>query len=296
MKTPITILFILIITFPLLSGCAQSTPAPTLTPTAIRTQTLTPIPSPTPTTTLWPYKIDVQLDYTIVYENDDLVVQEGYINDAEVLANLYHPNDRIKTSVQTFNYYDFLPPMGDENFSKPILDNNGTLFQLDGDFSYSGGNIKLMKNGRLIWNGILQVPIGYPVGRIRFFDDEIAFDYVDVMLDADNALGQVTQSIIYTQGNTAIDVAKTMGYESAFAPFPIGNKLAYIATLNTEEHIIVFNSQEIKLGYTYVPNAYAGDTGPYRVRGNGEMIDFYAKKGNAWYHVQAGSPDAFLVP
>ena len=296
MKTPITILFILIIIFPLLFGCAQSLSTPSPAPTAISTQTLTPMPSPTLTATPWPYKIDVQLDYTIVYENDDLVVREGYINDAEVLANLYHPNDRIKTSVQTFNYYDFLPPMGDEKFSKPILDSNGTLFQLDGDFSYSGGNIKLMKNGRLIWSGILQVPIGYPIGRIRFFDDEIAFDYVDVMLDADNALGQVTQSIVYTQGNTAIDVAKTMGYESAFAPFSIGNKLAYIATLNTDEHIIVFNSQEIKLGYTFVHNDYMGDAVSFSVRGNGEMIDFYAKKGDAWYHVQAGSPDAFSHP
>ena len=295
MKIPITILFILIIIFPLLSGCAQSLSTPTPAPTASSTQTLTPMPSPTPTATPWPYKIDVQLDYTIVYENDGLVVREGYINDAEVLANLYHPIDRIKTSVQTFHYYDFLPPMRDESFSRPILDNNGTLFQFDGDFIYFGGNIQLIKNGRLIWNGILQVPIGYPVGRIRFFDDEIAFDYVDVMLDADNALGEVTQSIIYTQGNTAIDVAKTMGYERAFAPFPIGNKLAYIAKLNTGEYIIIFDGQEIKLGYTFVHNHYMGDAVSFNVRGNGEMIDFYAKKGDAWYHVQAGSPGAFLV-
>ena len=265
-------------------------------PTAISTQTLTPIPSSTPTATPWPYKINVQLDYTIVYENDDLVVREGYINDAKVRADVYHPTHRIKTSVQTFHYYDFLPPMGDESFSRPILNNNGTLFQLDGDLGYSGGNIKLIKNGRLIWNGVLQVPIGYPIGTIRFFDDEIAFDYIDVLLNSDNLLGQVTQSVIYTQGNTAIDVVEVLGYKRAFAPFNIKNKLAYIATLNTNEYIIVFDDQEIKLGYTFVDNEYMGDAVGFNVNGNGEMIDFYAKKGYAWYHVQAGSPDAFLHP
>ncbi len=254
-----------------------------------------PIYVSTPTATLQPYEIDIQLDYTIVYESDDFVVREGNINDAEVLADVYHPTGRIKTSVQTFRYYNFLPSIGDESFSKPILDNNGTLFEFEGDFGYMGGNIELIKNNRVVWNGNLQHPIYYPIGAIRFFDDEIAFDYIDVLLDSDNPLpGKVTRSIIYTQGNTAVDVIEALGYKMAFAPFNIKDKLIYIAILNTDEHIIVFDNQEIALGYTFVQNIYSGDAVRFNVYGNGEIIDFYATKGKSWYHVQAGIPEAFI--
>ena len=290
-----TILFILGIAFSLLYGGAPPTLTPTLTPIAISTQTLTPIPSLTPTATQRPNSTTIQLTYQTVYDSDIFVVKEAYINNAENIGGVPRPADRINGSAQTFFYYALFPSMGDEDFTRPVFNNNGTVFQFEGDYNYNGGHIELLKNNAIVWKGDLVIMIGTPIHAIRFFGNEIAFDYTTALLDQ-TPQGQCNESIVYTLGNTAIDVAKTTDYKRAFAPFPVGNKLTYIAKLNTDEYIIVFDGEEIKLGYTFVHNDYMGDAVSFSVRGNGEMIDFYAKKGDAWYHVQAGSPDAFSHP
>ncbi len=95
-------------------------------------------------------------------------------------------------------------------------------------------------------------------------------------------------SILLTHGNTVIDIARTSGYSTAFAPNEVQGKLACLARKDGK-WFLVFDGREVGERYDEVFNRCCCWDGPdLRPACNGEVVDFFAVRENGWYHVQAG--------
>jgi hypothetical protein len=165
-------------------------------------------------------------------------------------------------------------------------------FNLLNKDSFSGG-YSLRKNGVVITEGHLNGGTWVDIPATVIFAGEIVFEYVDYPPWDESGMPKIFNSIIVTSEDRAIDIAKDLGYEMAFSPFGVQDNLVYLASRDDKTYL-VFDGKEVGNYFDSVFNqCFCWDGPQIQPVSNGEIYDFFARRDNGWYHVQAGNPDAF---
>jgi len=162
------------------------------------------------------------------------------------------------------------------------LHNGGTDEYLLRLADVNGGSGLLMKNGKLIWTGIMNGANSFAILSSKRVGDEIAFDYLKSNWGNANGPLWITASILVTQEKTIMLIP------DAFSPNAIDGKLIYFK-MKSKTEVLVFDGKEVGETYNDVFNLRCCWHGPsLGIAADGKMIDFFAQKGDDWYHVQAG--------
>jgi hypothetical protein len=158
-------------------------------------------------------------------------------------------------------------------------------FQMTHNSLAIGGTYKLSKNGSLLWEGELLGGTCTPIQSIRIIGDEIAIGYITL-----KSKSHVVESILLTQGNTAIDLLGTTSYKAISLPSELQGQLVYFARSGSSDTFLVVEGEKVGDEYKSILNpCCCWDGPPMRVLNNREVVDFYAEKEDGWYHVQAGN-------
>jgi hypothetical protein len=106
-----------------------------------------------------------------------------------------------------------------------------------------------------------------------------------------NAQGEtldITQSVVFTENDKAVDILSTTDYDGAFAPNGVDGKLAFFGRRNGKI-LLVFDGKEVGEKYDKSYDQYCcWDGPPIQVYGDGNIVDFFGEKDGILYHVQAG--------
>lgn len=149
------------------------------------------------------------------------------------------------------------------------------------DSGFSARQCKLLKNNLPIWNDKINGGIADPVDSIKQIGDNLAISY----MASDPAISStlhVMPVVIFTNMDSFIAI------KNAFAPNELLGKLAYFLNKSGKE-VLIFDNREVGEYYDQIFNMHCCWDGPsIQIRSDGQIIDFFAMKGNDWYHVQAG--------
>jgi len=162
------------------------------------------------------------------------------------------------------------------DFSECYIESNGfKLTQRDDNYTVT-------QNEAVIWNR--NIPSG-PCNSVTGFKalgDEFMLDYLS--LEGPN-------SIVVSNDETLQDILDAKDYDKAFAPYSVMGKMTYIAEQDGKQ-FVVYDGAE--LGEKYDEIYYACCCGGviYTIRGDGEIIDFFARKGEDWYYVRGGKKES----
>lgn len=288
MKKAVPILSILLV------FCVSCTTALTPTISPKPTQTLVSNTA-VPTVTSTPSK---EWDYRIVYQEDDFAIREALISEGQVNWDAFvMPPSRIKEFAKNFgdqrregdwlySCYKQFPNIGWCIQIFEITESSGAIdqYKLQCDFLIGAGDCQLLKNDHLIWNGHMNGGIDDPVDLIEQVGDEIAISYADLDYDG-QSMSWSKQIVLLTKNYTVVVI------NDAFAANEVSGKLIYFSTTGGKV-TLVFNGKDVGEKYEKVFNQLCcWDGPPIQIKGNGEAVDFFAQKGNDWYHVQAGSTE-----
>lgn len=245
----------------------------------------------------------VEASYEIAFEKEYFQVREHYLGAVEGWdwKNFEMPTSRIDDPVSDLGLDSLSPP---EKYSNCVaqLDATGwcietvqfttsegkiNSFSLRKDHILMVGNFKLEKNNQVLWEGELQASTEGPILSSKQIGDELAIEYVDIP----NAKSEnLVHSILLTNGDTVIDLLKTTSFHAVFAPNDIRGQLIYFAKVYTPEvrTSLIFEGSSVT-EYDSVFNQKCCWDGPsIQIIGNGQIIDFFARRKDGWYHVQAG--------
>lgn len=276
------------------SRAATPTPAP-FTPTTAPSATAQPSsvpPTITPEPTVLPEPQTQAYDYKVIYTDGGFSIREAYLGaDAIWKDDFKMPQAHIENTAtglglgrdMTCEEQPGSPPLCTQSFEIP-LEKGG-----EGDkyvlhlATVRGGTGTLYKNGKLIWSGSTNGANSFAILSSMRLGDEIVFDYSKSNWGTDQG-GRlwITPSILLSQGNAVKLIPE------AFAPQVIKEKLIYFKIYKSKE-TLVFDGQARGEAYDEVFNQLCCWHGPpIGIANNGDFIDFFAQKGNDWYHVQAG--------
>ena len=277
----------------LLAACGRYAPA-TVTPTAIIEQ-----PLPTATSTASPVAPPTEaesIEYAIVFEEGGFAVREALLGTSDSWFWAV-PDVRIENTVQDLGFRTMLVTSCEEQIKSAewctetveLASSRGEKIRFDLLLeNVLGGDSILKRDGEAIWSGAMNGGTCLPLFSSVRMGDEIAIAYSDYYYDDEASTFEQIGSILLTHGNTVIDIAKTYGYSTAFAPNEVQGKLAYLARKDGK-WFLVFDGREVGERYDEVFNRCCCWDGPdLRPACNGEVIDFFAVRENGWYHVQAG--------
>ena len=145
-----------------------------------------------------------------------------------------------------------------------------------------GGSALLMKNNKLLWTGVTNGADSYAILTSKLIGNELAFDYVKSNWGKKDEAIWMTTSILLTGEKTVTLIP------DSFAPNAVDDKLIYFK-MKLEKYVLVFNAQEVGDRYDDIFNLLCCWHGPaINIASDGKIIDFFAKKAEGWYHVQAG--------
>lgn len=259
-----------------------------------------PLENP-PTENTKPSEVD-DLDYQLVYHDEEIEIREAFLVDVHnwSWSDFVMPSRRISdTDMDIISgsklAKDCFEQLRTEEWCKQTLElksANGESVQYILELeSPTTGNIRLIKNDKIIWSGHINGGTGPGINSLIRIGNEIAFDYLNSNYDGENPDFWTKESIIMTNWDVAVDIVDTTGYDAAFAPNDIQGKLVYFAKKDGQE-FLVFDGKEIGNKYDRVFRQYCcWDGPPVQIVGNGQIIDFFAVKNDAWYHIQAGKFD-----
>lgn len=250
----------------------------------------------------------IHLDYTVVYQEGPFIVREAFLGsrDAWDWSSFSMPEARIADALPNLGFGDFdscYEQLRTADWCTTML----ALARVDGGEDYfqfmmdglQVGNALLRKNGKTLWTGHVDGGLWRAIPSSRQVGDEIAVEYQDAVFDQEGRLVRWVESVLLTQGNTALDIVQATGHDRAFAPCGIDGELVYVAVIHGPEqgradHFLVFQDRKVAGPYDNVFNQYCcWDGPPIQVHCDGKMVDFFVEKDGGWYHVQAGHlPDA----
>ena len=266
---------------------ATDTPAPTATfePTTIPATPSSPQPSKTPTPTQRVF------EYETVYDENGFTVREAFLGQGAIWQwdTFQMPPSRIENTAHSLGLGREMDCDARPQADMPCMQtlqlslSSGSVdeytLRLD---SLEGGSALLMKNGRLIWTGITNGADSFAIISSAQIGDEIAFDYSKSNWGSATAGLWKIDSILITQGKTIVLIPE------AFGPYEIDGKLAYFR-VKLKKETLVFDGREVSPAYDYIFNLSCCWHGPsIEIVSNGKLLDFFAQRGGAWYHVQAG--------
>jgi hypothetical protein len=251
------------------------------------------------------------LIYETVYKSENFLVREAYLGleNEHFFENFSMPSARITDPVEDLGIDKYwingkdllwetqLASTGWCTDTIKIISKSGieNTYEIVKDHLGLGGHYILKKNGEIIWEADLSATTQGPIISSKVIGEEIAIEYIIVKSERQSD-GLLFQSILLTQGNGVIDILGTTEYDAIFAPNEIEGKLTYFAkdygeTKNNEiktKIYLVYDSKKI-VEYDHVFNqTCCWDGPPIQVIGNDKVVDYFAIKGNSWYHVQAG--------
>ncbi len=202
---------------------------------------------------------------TTTAADDSFEIKETLIGDWEDVA-AYKNRLEITTS-------GAMDCTWNDSTTKCITDDGVYVLEKDSD-TYT-----LKKNGEQAWKK--KVPSGPCPGVTGFkvIGDEFAIDYLDITTPRD--------SIVTSNEKSLLDILDAKAYDKVFAPFPVSNKLVYVAEANNK-NFLVYDDTEVGKKYDEIYYACCCEGMLQSVRGNGDYIDFFAKYDGKWYHVEAG--------
>jgi hypothetical protein len=242
------------------------------------------------------------LEYQLEYQDDNRAIRKAYLGDIDnwKWVDFGMPQTRIKVTDTdlgfghdlAFNCYEQLKTEEWCTQKLEIVLENGDITEYILKWEYAnGGDSILIRNGEKIWEGHMNGGLGFAIPSSKQIGDEIAIDYRDSNYDGENPEFWWKESILLTHGKTVIDIVDTEAYSKAFAPNEILGMFAYFAEKDGKV-FLVFNGKEIGEGYDRVFNQYeCWDGPPIQIAGDGNILDFFAVKNGAWYHVQVGQFD-----
>lgn len=269
------------------------------------TKTATTIPTITPTNTLAISQtsppltsIEYNFDYEIVYKDHNFIVQQAFIGSKASFReiDIPIPKSRIETSSKeskekTIENEQVEYPLPDEQGYKfgqiwyiPTSDNSYNVFSFNCEYLDCNGNVLLKKNFKEVWRGHMNGGVGFPIHYVTGLNGEIIFEYSDSNYWSNDTEQWKKNYVVYTSENQITFI------ESAYFPRLIDNQLIYFKEVDGLFYLY-FNNVPIKNGYGYkyiINQTCCGGSTLHNIRNNGKMIDFFARIGNDWYHVQAG--------
>ena len=237
------------------------------------------------------------LKYEVIYKDGDFEIREVLIGDKD-LQFFSSFSGRVQEKVENLNppkfvqggdWCDKLQAIG---WCSQIIEfeksNDEDVYDFQCDSWSFIRNCKLYKNGQLIWNGHMNGGLDFPVESIKRIGDEIVISYVDSNYGEDTDQFWRKNIIIITKGN------KIERFENVHTPNEIRDNFIYFRQKNNEE-ALVLDGNELPETYDYVMSwPCCGGGYSIQVNSDGQIIDFFASKGNDWYHVQAGYFDSAL--
>lgn len=245
---------------------ASSTPA---------TPSPQPSNSPTPTT------------YTTVYQKDGFAIRQAFLgwNIIWRWKDFPMPASRIKNTTQDLGLGKKMTCTTSDDTSTPCAQ----TISLPGQNEYTlrlanvkGGSALLTKNGKLLWTGITNGADSYAILTSKLIGNELAFDYAKSNWgNKDEALWMTTSILLTNEKNVTL-------IPDAFAPNAVEGRLIYFRE-KLKKYVLVFDGQEVGERYDDVFNLLCCWHGPaINIASDGKIIDFFARKMDGWYHVQAG--------
>lgn len=250
--------------------------------------------------------------YQTVYQTENFQIREAYLGQKENFWENFSMPERIDKPVHDLGIDEYGDIFGGQEkiaqcetqlkstgwcTDRIVIKNppaTENIYEWGIDRIGVGGHYILKKNNIKIWEGDLFGAIIGPVLSSKVIGDEIAIEYCNVL---PNSNGKVIESILLTNNMSVIDMVKASKYDAVFAPNEIEGKLIYFAknygeVINNQtlvKYYLVFSGNQVG-EYDHVFNQYCcWDGPPIQIIGNGKAIDFFARRGDAWYHVQAGN-------
>ena len=288
------LLVILLFAVWLCTACSLTKALPT--PTLIPQPTLTPIPTaipltPSPQPSPEPTAAQITLDYKIVYRQGGFAIREAFLGKGAIWHwdDFPMPPGRIENTIHSLGLGHDMTCDKQSTSNTPCaqtldlpLSNGGSDEYILRLADMKGGSGLLMKNGKLIWTGVMNGANSFAILSSKRVGDEIAFDYLKSNWgNADGPLW-ITASILVTQEKTITLIP------DAFAPNAIDGKLIYFK-MKSKQEVLFFDGKEVGETYNDVFNLRCCWHGPsLAIAANEKMIDFFAEKNDGWYHVQAG--------
>lgn len=243
-------------------------------------------------------------DYRIVYKDENIIIKEMFLG----LRSSWDWDEFVMPEARIPTIYEYIPfeytmfnrcyeQYQNEKqcsfvFEAPTTDGDVNEFEITFD-KVMGGNSELRKNNNLIWEGHMNGGTGPTIRSIQVMNGEIVIDYIDV--DQNLPVLGILDTILLTQGDSAIDFVKDEEYTAAFAPNEFQDGLTFFGK-KYRELFLVHNGRGIELEYDDVFNQYCcWDGPPIQISCNGEIIDFFAWRDDSWYHVQVISQVAVII-
>lgn len=209
----------------------------------------------------------------IVTEYENFEIVEEFISEQ---TNFETITDRLE--ITTSGSYDCTWETDPNNYNISVCTSDDGAYELR---SENFSTYTLTKNDELIWEREITPGPCNGVTGFKIVGDEIAIDYINI--------GPETNSVVLSKDQTLLDVLDSNSYDSAFAPFSIADKPLYIAEQN-DKQFLVYDSKEIGPKYDEIYYACCCSGLVDSVRGDGNIIDFFARKEDDWYYVKAGDP------
>lgn len=222
-------------------------------------------------------------DYDVAYEDGSFEIREKKVGEWESVTSF---TDRLE--ITEYGPYDC---KWEQNWEGIELIDETCSFEtehLQFETNYYKVTIEdyhhtLEKNDEVAWERDLTPGPCNAITGIKTIRNEVAVDYL--------SLDPQVNSIIVTEANSVNDILITKDYEDIFAPYEVSGKLIYVAS-EDDEQFLVYDDEEIGDKYDEIYYACCCEGVKYTVLGNGDYIDFFAKKGSDWYHVLAGDLDS----
>lgn len=164
-----------------------------------------------------------------------------------------------------------------DDYSKCELENSNYVLIQEND------NYKVNEGEAVLWErDIVSGPCNGVTG-FKALGDEFIVDYL--------MLEPALDSVVASDNESLMDVLDAKEYDRAFAPFSVMGKLVYIAEKDGKM-FTVYDELELGEKYDEIYFACCCEGMKYSVRGDGNIIDFFAKKSDGeWYHVRAGEKE-----
>jgi len=143
-------------------------------------------------------------------------------------------------------------------------------------------NYTVTQNEAIIWKQDVSSGPCNGVTGFKALGDEFMLDYLDVY---------GPNSIIVSNDETLLDILDAKDYDEVFAPYSVMGKMTYIAEKD-DEQFVVYDDTEIGDKYDEIYYACCCSGVVYSIRGDGDIIDFFARLDEDWYHVRGGKKES----
>lgn len=248
----------------------------------------TPSPTiPPPQSSVGPSPTRTPITYKIIYQQDGFAIRQAFLgwNVIWRWKDFPMPSRRIKNTVPDLGLGKKMTCETSSDTSTPCAQ----TVSLPGQNEYTlrlanvkGGSALLTKNGKLLWTGITNGADSYAILTSKSIGNELAFDYAKSNWgNKDEALWMTTSILLTNEKNVTL-------IPDAFAPNAVDGRLIYFRE-KLKKYVLIFDGQEVGERYDDVFNLLCCWHGPaINIASDGKIIDFFARKVDGWYHVQAG--------